>query len=831
LLGLALVAQPPARAEILREFSVHVAQANAKSPYTFLRAKFSPGELSDPWTVRFFDAAGKEVPYFVWDAVDWRTAREGRADWGGQYPLLQHYPGRDPSVRNARADKITWASQFLPAVGKALAEEESRAREFSDSQCVVLYLLRYQAAPYAKDRLHLKVYDRRQVHVEQQQFKDRTQDLVVGDLRLQDFPLNPTVWWKGKPLLRYAGFRAGGAAGSAAHADGQHGYSWSVERGIITKLHLLTQTAGRREGAMSWDCTYWLFPEGACVGLEGFSLSRPEDYLGGEQVLSLLEPTGAAKVEPVAVPRWSKPWWVHRMGGEAFVASHLFRNAPLTVGYDNNPFICGDPRRQEARAEGGCLALAWSYELFEPGVMRYFVPAVQEVNLPPTAWTTVTEHLRADPEAARRGTIPPAPAGANPRAFATLAGLLSRLAWQPKTDWFYRQYTLGFGTDPNAAETAVSQVVCAAGGWRDRPWREEELAEEAVASIRHLAHQPPTARSVIEPKGLGLRWSLAFAFAAQRRDLLSMLAAQSQSFRRAGDAMIGIERLIRQGKDPISASGDPHTAWITNPAYTAHDLAADLRWLEWLGLPYHRDAYRQAISQYADFTLRLFGGEQFDEAQFRQRIRREWPSRSTMLIPLMLAAHRLSGEARYARAAQLVFEEIFRMVESNPRGYWYAWDFGPRGDEPYDTVYNYAGLWRGLGAFWQERRLDLLGDRGAKLATAEARWSVVNRSYSDNFEMDSFTSYATAHGGHPGTRLGMFLLLHDDFDFYRGLVGSMLRWQVLAPERHDGLGFRVPELGGARKSDGFQIWKEWAFGIYGGEHWDGTSTHRGRSTR
>jgi hypothetical protein len=70
-----------AGAEQFRELKVHLAQANNNSAYAFVRAKFHPGELADPWAVRFFDAKENEVPYFVWDSITWRVAREGRAEW------------------------------------------------------------------------------------------------------------------------------------------------------------------------------------------------------------------------------------------------------------------------------------------------------------------------------------------------------------------------------------------------------------------------------------------------------------------------------------------------------------------------------------------------------------------------------------------------------------------------------------------------------------------------------------------------------------------------------------------------------------------------------
>src|SRR5436190_23110583 len=98
----ALLAPGSVRAADQREFKVHLAQANNDSPYAFVRAKFEPGELADPWAVRFLDEAGAEIPYFVWDSLTWKTAREGRADWGGRYAQLNHAAGDTPEVAAAR---------------------------------------------------------------------------------------------------------------------------------------------------------------------------------------------------------------------------------------------------------------------------------------------------------------------------------------------------------------------------------------------------------------------------------------------------------------------------------------------------------------------------------------------------------------------------------------------------------------------------------------------------------------------------------------------------------------------------------------------------------
>jgi len=91
-----------------RKTAFHLTQANNDSPYSFVRAKIEPGEVSDPWAVCFFDDQGVEIPYFVWDSVTWEVARKGRADWEHRYALANHAPGCAPEVLAARGRKLQW---------------------------------------------------------------------------------------------------------------------------------------------------------------------------------------------------------------------------------------------------------------------------------------------------------------------------------------------------------------------------------------------------------------------------------------------------------------------------------------------------------------------------------------------------------------------------------------------------------------------------------------------------------------------------------------------------------------------------------------------------
>ena len=129
-----------ARGQTARQLIVHLAQANNDSPYAFVRAKFEPGELSDPWAVRFFDEGGAEIPYFVWDSVTWQVARAGRPDWGHRYALMNHAPGNTPEVLEARGRKLQWARTDLPKLAAKLADQQEAAAHAGSSVCAAMYL-------------------------------------------------------------------------------------------------------------------------------------------------------------------------------------------------------------------------------------------------------------------------------------------------------------------------------------------------------------------------------------------------------------------------------------------------------------------------------------------------------------------------------------------------------------------------------------------------------------------------------------------------------------------------------------------------------------------
>jgi hypothetical protein len=777
-----------AGAEEPRACQVHLAQANNNSPYAFVRARFNPGEVADPWAVRFFDGQGKEVPYFVWDSVTWRVAQEGRPDWGRRYALCNHAPGDAPEVLAARGEKIRWCRKNLPEVGAKLEAQEQAARKAPDSVCAALYLLRHRVPAFGKERLTLRIYPEKQTEPKRRVWQGLKVDERIavrqGELEFRDLPGRLGIVWQGQELFRYAGFQAGERSGTSSHADPARPFVVETLEGILTRVTVTAQTEGRQDGVMDWQCSYWLFPEGGYVALEGFSLSETAGYVGGPQKLSIWQAEGdfAARHEP----RWETPWWLHQTGERGFVATHLFHATPLTIGFGNNPFAVnseGADREPKVEAAGRRLTLSWSHRLDDPAIVRLMTP-----------------------QPLRRPGDPPPPA--------------RPVRWLPKVDWLYRQYAAGVGEKAEAAEGALRAVLGAAAGWLDRPVSDEEVAALLVQMMPRIATSRESAEigllkvvpAVLKDDPAAVRDALGrYRDQAARTDYYIQVIRKHVE--RGGKASEG-----RKKDDP---DGTPREGWTGNPCYHAALMPCYVRVLEHFELPFRQQEYRQAILRYADFSLEILGGNPIDFDRLNATLQGEWPSRVVPIIPLMLHAHTLKADPKYARAAKMLFLDLMRLVERNPHGYWPAWSFNPKADR-FDTVYNPVGYERGLAAPWSEGLLDLIGRAEAsRFVAAQARWFVYSGQLLDTLEMDNATAIrASTHGAHTNIRNQIGIYLYDDFAFYRGLVAELVTWSAAScqvPGDPDGFGvgaYRSLELSNAGSS-----MLRWALGIRPGSKW------------
>ncbi len=792
---IATCAADAAEQKPVRELKVHLAQANSQSNYAFVRATFEPGELADPYAVRFVDDRGQEVPYFVWDSITWQVAREGRDDWGHQYALINHAPGNSAYNTLARAAKIELAKKNWPELGKKLEAEDQAALKNPDSQCAVMYLLRHSVPAMAKERLTMRIFADRQIEPSQKSLTGAKQGgtftAASAELQFKGLPDKLSVAWKGRELFHSAGFDTGGNANATSHADPEKPFSIDISEGIVTRVRITSQTLWRKDGAMDWQCTYWLFPEGGYVALEGFSLSNPGQYLGGPQKLSIFASPAGAFAESHK-PDWDKPWWIHQAGDHDFVATHLFMGTPLTIGFGNNPFAINDEGpNKEPRAEvaDGKLALRWVHELNDPAISRLM------------SRSTV---------AIKNGHI----------AAAEGAPDAAKLQWQPNIDWLYRQYIVGVGEKADEAEAALRQPLCAAAGWIDRPFTEEEIAKQLVSHASHIGVMGQSAEINLLKVVPAIMRDDHAAISQAMNDRLNDVVARTDQY------IAAMKANAANGGHPAAGSkqlpnGERVEGWTGNPCYHAALMPAQVRVLEFFDQKFNRDASEQAITRYADFGLELLGGTPFDLEKMRKNLESQWPSRVVPTIPLMLHAHSIKADEKYGQAAKMLFDDLFALVKRNPHGYFPAWTFTPGADR-FDTVYNPVSYDRGISSVWYEGAQDRVGrDKTSAFAAAQARWLVYSGQLLDTLEMDNVCAIRTCnHGAHTNLRNQISVYLYDDFAFYRGLVGDLIAWSSAADFAERGVD--RSGTGPYRSlivSDAGSPMVRWAFGIRPDNKW------------
>lgn len=791
---IALVIFAQARAAEVQELKVHLTQANNESSYAFVRAKFKPGEVRDPWAVRFVDESGAEVSYFVWDSVTWQVAREGREDWGKRYALINHASGDSDEMRAARGEKISWALENLPELGARLEAEDQTAKANGDSICAALYLLRRTVPAMGRDRLSLRVFPGHQVEpktrvIEGEEVGERI-TAQQGGLSLDGLPDQLSVRWKGREILRSAGFNAGGTNSTVSHAEPGRPFRIEISEGIVTKVVLHGQTAWRQDGAMDWQCSYWLFPEGGCVALEGFSLTDPGQYLGGLQTLSVFAMADGVAFAETHKPDWDKPWWMHRAGEGGFVASHLFFATPLTIGFGNHPgTVNTETQGKEPRAEliDGKLGLRWHHEMNDPNIAR--LSTLDAVMI-------------------RNGHLAAADTPA------------TRPSWKPKIDWVYRQYVLGIGENEGDAETAMRGPLGAAAGWIDRPVSEEETAALLVSMARNIGAGGQSGEIGLLKIVPAVLNDDAAAIQNTQRDRLLDYVGRSDQY------ITALRANVANGGHPAAGSklmpdGSRVEGWTGNPCYHASLMPTDARVREFFEQAPALEQNRDAILHFADTGLELLGGDPVDFEKLRANLESQWPSHVVPTIPLMLHAYSLKPDDRYFQTARLLFEDLLKLAERNPHGYFPAWSWTPGADK-YDTVYNPVSYDRGITAIWYEDARDRIGvEATSRFTAAQARWFVYSGQLLDTFETDSVTAIrACNHGGHTNLRNQIGLYLYDDFAFYRGLLGDLVAWsaasnQVPGPVDRSGTGaYRQLIL-----SNGGSTMVRWAFDIRAGNRW------------
>jgi len=141
-------------------------------------------------------------------------------------------------------------------------------------------------------------------------------------------------------------------------------------------------------------------------------------------------------------------------------------------------------------------------------------------------------------------------------------------------------------------------------------------------------------------------------------------------------------------------------------------------------------------------------------------------------------------------------------------------EFRSKDDRPFDTRTMSPDSVRGYGAFWQNRQLNLIGDKATKFVAADARWVVMGRLYSDNsrrtvrrimLQPTAVIPAARRHLRVPARRLRLLPWTRR----------RLLRWQLLAPNAMMPTPTGFPARW-SRKSD--PVWLGMGLGVYGGEN-------------
>ena len=156
----------------------------------------------------------------------------------------------------------------------------------------------------------------------------------------------------------------------------------------------------------------------------------------------------------VGEPTWTTPWWTLK-AGSSIAAVHLFHHVSLATGYGNNPFSSNpegkgyDPSLQPLG--DGRVALNWPFDTENLGLLFVARPGLSR---------------KIQEKTAQREMLP----------------------WRANIDWCSRQYLVGIGSTEEEASRGLQQLLCAAGGWIDRPYKKEEIQGLIV---KQFLWQPP----------------------------------------------------------------------------------------------------------------------------------------------------------------------------------------------------------------------------------------------------------------------------------------------------------------------------------------------------
>src|SRR5262249_16049029 len=186
---------------------------------------------------------------------------------------------------------------------------------------------------------------------------------------------------------------------------------------------------------------------------------------------------------------------------------------------------------------------------------------------------------------------------------------LEKLPWRAKIDWCSRQYLVGVGSTEEEASRGLQQLLCAAFGWIDRPYKKEKIQGLIVKEF--LAQPLVAGDAQMHP----LR-ALPLAIRGDRKGAMRILEEGDSIDKFIAIYMERVRTNVRHNvsgwhgyvkNDQGEIIGE---GWLDNPCYCAVSSTFYLRILEHFRLDHRVRESRDALVRWADETLRLFGGEE-----------------------------------------------------------------------------------------------------------------------------------------------------------------------------------------------------------------------------
>jgi hypothetical protein len=224
---------------------VDLPRNHERCDYHVLQINFKPGEIEDPWHVRFTDK-GSDVPFFVWDDTRWReTVGEKARDYAvNKWSFIpEDFTSQDESPQEfLRRMTISEEVILTDAILK-------KANDHPSSVSSAIYLVKRKVKQYRTASINIYIVKhppQARAHLGGEGFFPRTN---LGDLGVE---------FQSRELCFYFKKRKFAKVPLLHNLAVEKGVKWDLDYTYMLRLHLKTDES---------ESFYWFLPVGktACL--------------------------------------------------------------------------------------------------------------------------------------------------------------------------------------------------------------------------------------------------------------------------------------------------------------------------------------------------------------------------------------------------------------------------------------------------------------------------------------------------------------------------------------------------------------------------------------